>query len=59
MGPSGNDRLRYHNPPTYQKTYQEIPDVYQTWYTDNYRVLDTSERIDTYFNLLTRQGLGN
>ena len=36
----------------------EIPDVTQTWYTDSAGSLGTFAIIETYFNLLTRQGLG-
>ena len=37
---------------------QEIPDVTQTWYADDYGSLGTFARIETYSNSLTRQGTG-
>ena len=37
---------------------REIPNVTQTWYDDNAWALGTFARLDTYFNSLTRQGLG-
>ena len=37
---------------------REIPDVTQTWYADYAGVLGTFARLDTYFDLLTQQGLG-
>ena len=36
----------------------EIPDFTHTWYAGNTRALGTFARIGTYFNSLTRQGLG-
>ena len=38
---------------------QKIPDVKHTCYADNNKALDTFARIETYFNLLIRQGLGH
>ena len=37
---------------------REIPDATQPWLTDGARALGTFARIETYFNLLTRQGPG-
>ena len=36
----------------------EIPDVPQPWYADNSGALGTFTRLETYFDLLTCQGLG-
>ena len=36
----------------------EIPDVTQPWYADNAGSLGKFARLDTYFDSLTRQGLG-
>ena len=36
----------------------EIPDVTQPWYTDYAGYLGTFARLETYFDLLTRQGPG-
>ena len=37
---------------------QAIPDVTHSWYADNARALGMSSRLETYFDSLTRQGLG-
>ena len=37
---------------------QEIPDVTHPWYADNAGSLGKFARLDTYFDSLTRQGLG-
>ena len=37
---------------------REIPDITQPWYADDARVLGTFAIIGTYFDLLSRQGLG-
>ena len=44
--------------PLIKNLKQEIPDVTQTWYADYAGALGTFSRIETYFDLLTRQGLG-
>ena len=44
--------------PRIKNLNQEIPDVTDTCYTGNARALGTFARIGTYFNFLTRQGLG-
>ena len=45
--------------PLIKNLKQEIPDVTQPWYADDAGALGTFTRIETYFNLLTRQGLGH
>ena len=37
---------------------KEIPDITQPWYADDDRDLGTFKRLETYFDLLTRQGPG-
>ena len=37
---------------------REIHDITQPWYADNAGYLGTFARIDTYFDLITLQGLG-
>ena len=44
--------------PLIRNLKRAIPDVTQPWYADDTGDLDTFARIDTYFYLLTRQGLG-
>ena len=44
--------------PLIKNLKREIPDVTQTWYIDNSRTLGTFARLETYFDLLTHQGLG-
>ena len=36
-----------------------IPDVTQPWYADDAGALGTFARVENYFNLITRQGLGH
>ena len=44
--------------PLIKNLKQEIPDVTQPWYDDDARDLVTFAIIETYFNLLIRQGPG-
>ena len=44
--------------PLIKNLKQETPDVTQPWYTDNSGALGTFARLETYFDLLTRQGPG-
>ena len=46
------------NLPFIKNLRQEIPDVTQPWYADNARALGMFVKIETYFNSLTRQGMG-
>ena len=45
-------------PPIIKNLKREIPDVTQPWYADNSGALGTFARLETYFDSLTRQGLG-
>ena len=44
--------------PLIKNLKREIPDVTQPWYADDSGYLGTFTRLETYFNSLTRQGLG-
>ena len=44
--------------PLIKNLKQETPDVTQPWYTDNSGALGTFARLENYFDLLSRQGLG-
>ena len=43
--------------PLIKNLKRAIPDVIQTWYTNDAGDLGTFERLETYFDFLTRQGL--
>ena len=45
--------------PLMKNCKREIPDATQPWYADNSGALGRLARIETYFNSITRQGLGN
>ena len=42
--------------PLVKNLKREIPDVTQPWYADDYGALGTFTKVETYFDLLTRQG---
>ena len=44
--------------PLIKNLKQEIPGVTQPWYADDVRDLGTFVRLETYFDLITRQGPG-
>ena len=44
--------------PLIKNLKQEIPGVKQPWYADDVRDLGTFVRLETYFDLITRQGPG-
>ena len=44
--------------PLIKNLKREIPDFTQPWYAENDRALGTFARLETYFDLLTLQGLG-
>ena len=44
--------------PLIKNIKQEIPDVTQTWYSDNVGALGMFARLENYFDSLTHQGPG-
>ena len=44
--------------PLIKNIKREIPDVTQPWYNDDAGALGTFAILETYFYLLTRQGMG-